>query len=213
MLIHPTLRLQSWGFTIGSLLFALGSSPWISEALGTAGANTAFFVGSWFFTAAAFVQLALCGPAMTSDSGRPAVSAEWLSAAIQLFGTFLFNVSTGAALYAHTIKGEEHLVWKPDAAGSLAFLASSALAVAILARTGRIWAPRSRDWQSTWLNMLGSVAFGVSAVGAFVTPAGTEADAVIANNGTFVGAVCFLLASALFLGAKDEPVEEFAEAS
>ena len=36
MLIHPTLRMQSWGFVIGSLLFALGSAPWISTAMGAA---------------------------------------------------------------------------------------------------------------------------------------------------------------------------------
>ncbi|MFC9790541.1 hypothetical protein [Rhodococcus sp. NPDC127528] len=213
MLIHPTLRMQSWGFAIGALLFALGSAPWISTAMGSASANTVFFVGSWFFTGAAFVQLVLSGAATTTDRGKPAIRAEWLSAAIQFLGTLLFNVSTGAALHAHTIKGEEHLVWNPNAEGSVAFLASSALAVLILLRANQFWEPRSKDWQSVWLNMLGSIAFGVSAVGAFITHEGTVIDQALAVGGTFVGALCFFSASAIYLGEDDRPAEEFADAT
>ncbi|GAA4475496.1 hypothetical protein GCM10023094_13060 [Rhodococcus olei] len=210
MLIHPTLRMQSWGFTIGALLFALGSAPWISTAMGTAGANTVFFVGSWFFTAAAFVQLVLSGPATTTDQGKPAIRAEWLSAAIQFLGTLLFNISTGAALHAHTVKGEEHLVWNPNAEGSVAFLLSSALAILMLLRANQIWEPGSRDWQSVWLNMLGSIAFGISAVGSFITRDGTSLDAAVAMGGTFIGALCFFAASAIQLGEDDRPAEELA---
>jgi len=48
------------------------------------------------------------------------------------------------------------------------------------------------------LNMIGSVAFGVSAVGAFIVP-GTDSlkNPTIADLGTFVGAVCFLVAALL----------------
>jgi hypothetical protein len=212
MLIHPTLRMQSWGFAIGALLFALGSAPWISTALSAAGANTAFFIGSWFFTGAAFIQLVLSGPATTTDRGKPAIRAEWLSAAIQLLGTLLFNISTGAALHAHTIDSEMHLVWNPNAEGSVAFLASSALAVLILLRANQFWEPGSRDWQSVWLNMLGSIAFGFSAVGAFITRDGTTMDAAVAAGGTFVGALCFFAASAMFLGGDDQPAEEMVDA-
>ncbi len=214
MLIHPTLRMQSWGFVIGSLLFALGSAPWISPAMGAAAANTSFFVGSWFFTAAAFIQLVLSGAATTTDHGKPAIRAEWLSAAIQLLGTILFNISTGAALHAHTVEGEMHLVWNPNAEGSVAFLLSSALAVLMLVRANQLWEPGSKVWQSVWLNLLGSIAFGVSAVGAFITRNGTVMDDVLANGGTFVGALCFFAASALFLGKPERPaVEEFVAAT
>lgn len=205
MLIHPTLRMQSWGFVIGAALFALGSAPGLSVLLGTTGANTAFFVGSWFFTAAAFMQLILSGPATTTDERGTAIRAVWLSAAIQFLGTILFNISTGAALHAHTVKGEMHLVWNPNAEGSVAFLVSSGLAVLVLWRTGSYWEPRSKDWQSVWLNALGSIAFGVSAAGAFILQDGTSLDPNLANVGTFVGAVCFLLASALFVGRRPAP--------
>lgn len=213
MLIHPTLRMQSWGFVIGSALFALGSAPGLSVLLGTAGANTSFFVGSWFFTAAAFCQLILSGPPTVTDTRGPALRAEWLSAAVQFLGTILFNVSTGAALHAHTVKGEMHLVWNPNAEGSVAFLVSSALAVLILWRAGSYWDPRSTDWQSVWLNTLGSVAFGVSAAGAFILKDGTSLDPNLANVGTFVGAVCFLLASAVYLGRRRTAVPAMSTAS
>lgn len=202
MLIHPTLRMQSWLFVIGASLFALGSAPGVSAALGTAGANTSFFVGSWFFTSAAFVQLILSGPATVSDRQGPAIRAEWLASAIQFAGTLLFNVSTGAALHAHTVQGEMHLVWNPNLEGSSCFLVSSALAVSVLWRTDARWKPRTKDWQSVWLNMLGSIAFGVSAAGAFVLQDGTTLDPTVASIGTFVGALCFLAASAVFLGGR-----------
>ncbi|CAM3047981.1 YrhK domain-containing protein [Prescottella defluvii] len=213
MLIHPTLRMQSWGFTIGSLLFALGSAPVLATQLGTVGANTAFFVGSWFFTYAAFIQLILSGAATTEVAGRPAIRAEWLAAATQFLGTILFNISTGAALHAHTIASEKHYVWTPNAEGSIGFLISSSLAILMLVRAGNLWEPRSLDWQSGWLNALGSLAFGLSAAGSFITQSGSVEDAALANSGTFVGALCFFAASVIFLGRSSRPAPASVDAT
>jgi hypothetical protein len=47
--------------------------------------------------------------------------------------------------------------------------------------------------------MVGCVAFGVSALGAFVRKNGVSEDALLANLGTFVGALCFLVAALLVL--------------
>ncbi len=204
MLIHPTIRMQSWGFVIGSALFALGSAPFLSAFFGASLANSFFFAGSWFFTCAAFIQLVLSGPATTTDAGSPAIRAVWLAAAVQLLGTILFNVSTGAALHALTLRGEMHLVWNPNAEGSIAFLVSSGLAVLILLREKTYWAPQSKEWQSVWFNTFGSIAFGVSAIGSFVLQDGNTLDPNVANIGTFVGAVFFLLASAVFLGKSSQ---------
>ena len=134
-----------------------------------------------------------------------AVRAEWLSAATQSVGTILFNISTTSALFAHTVAGERHLVWSPDAGGSIAFLISGAVAFVAYSRsTGSGVDLRSRDWWSVLVNWVGCVAFGVSAVGAFVARDGVTADAVAANAGTFVGALCFLVASAIVLpGARN----------
>lgn len=213
MLIRPTLRLQSWGFVVGASLFALGSAPGVSGHLGVAGANTSFFVGSWFFTVGAFVQLMLSGHPTVSDSRGLGIRAEWLAALVQFVGTLLFNVSTGAALHTHTVAGEMHLVWNPNLEGSLCFLAASVLAVLVLWRDGARWEPRSKDWQSCWLNMLGSIAFGVSAAGAFVLRDGNTLDPGLANIATFVGAVCFFAASALFLGVRARPDAETSPAA
>jgi len=82
--------------------------------------------------------------------------------------------------------------------GSAAFLVASALAVVATTETDKLWDPHARNWRSTWLNMVGSVAFGISAVGAFVRPAtGDPENASMANLGTLAGAVCFLAAALL----------------
>lgn len=62
-----------------------------------------------------------------------------------------------------------------------------------------MFAPRSRDWQVEWTNLIGCVAFGVSAAGAYVGPTGATEDVVLANLGTFIGALCFLAAALLIL--------------
>ena len=53
-----------------------------------------------------------------------------------------------------------------------------------------------------WLNMVGSIAFMASAIGAFVIPRTDSAvDLTLADRGTLVGAVCFFLGAALMLPA------------
>ncbi len=196
--IQPTLKLQSVGFMIGASLFAIGSAPGLSDALGSRVSNGCFFVGAWFFTTAAFVQLVRSGPTRNEDR---ALRATWLVASTQFLGTLLFNVSTGAALRANTVVAERELVWTPNAEGSAAFLISGAFALLVLVRAGALWGPRDADWLGTWVNMVGCVAFGLSAVGAVLLPDGQVRDVVLANWGTFVGAICFFVASAVALPA------------
>lgn len=185
-----TLARQCWLFAIGSTLFAVATVPGFAAAAGAGAANGLCFAGSFFFTSAAWLQL------VRSRSGS---GLELLEAATQFMGTLLFNVSTGAALWAHAVAEQRHLVWAPDATGSVAFLVSGGLGVAAVTASAGLFAPRSRDWQAQWVNMAGCVAFGASALGAFVTPAGVTADALLANTGTFVGALCFLAAALLVL--------------
>jgi hypothetical protein len=58
------------------------------------------------------------------------------------------------------------------------------------------------------VNLFGCVAFGVSAVGARVIPGtGAEADIAVANTGTAVGALAFLVGALLLLAeGAPEPV-------
>jgi hypothetical protein len=188
-----TLRRQCWLFAIGSSLFAIATMPGLSAIAGAGLANLLCFIGSWFFTTAGWMQLVLSGPALRIG---------WLSAATQFAGTILFNISTGASLWAHAVKPERRLVWAPDATGSLASLVSGVLGIVAVTVFVGIFELKSRDWQAEWINMIGCVAFGVSALGAFVTKSGVTEDALLANLGTFIGALCFLAAALLVLAAR-----------
>jgi hypothetical protein len=185
-----TLSRQCWLFAVGSTLFAIATLPGLSAVAGAGLVNLLCFVGSWFFTTAGWMQLVLSGPALRIG---------WLSAAAQFAGTILFNISTGASLWAHAVKPERRLVWAPDFVGSLAFLVSGALGVVAVTAVVGIFELKSRDWQAEWINMIGCLAFGVSALAAFVTKSGITEDALLANVGTFVGALCFLVAALLIL--------------
>ncbi len=185
-----TLRRQCWLFAIGSALFAVATVPGMSATAGAGLPNVLCFVGSWFFTTAGWMQLVLA---------RPALGIGWYSAATQFVGTILFNISTGSALWAHAVKPERQLVWAPDMLGSVAFLISGALGVVAVTAAVGVVEFKARDWQAEWINMIGCIAFGVSALGAFVKRSGVTADALLANTGTFIGALCFLVAALLAL--------------
>jgi hypothetical protein len=187
-----TLSRQCWLFVIGSAWFAIGTAPGFSAVSGAGATNVLCFVGSWFFTSAAWVQWKLASSTDRLDT---------LSATTQFGGTVLFNVSTGAAVWAHAAGIRRHYVWSPNAFGSVAFLISGALGVAATTIAVGFFAPRSREWCAEWINMAGSLAFGVSAVGAFVRGSGATEDELLANLGTFVGALCFLGASLLVLSS------------
>lgn len=191
-LLSPTVVGQCFGFMIGSSLFAVGSAPGFVSWAGSTVSNMMFFAGAWFFTAAALAQLVLSG-------GRRVNPADWWAAAVQFFGTLLFNVSTAAALLFTTVRARQDLVWSPDAGGSVAFLVSGVLVVYAYARTRGFRRPSDPAWWSASINFLGCMAFGVSAAGAIISASGATADTSVATAGTFVGAVCFFLASAVIL--------------
>ncbi|WP_310767084.1 hypothetical protein [Mycobacterium sp. Z3061] len=193
------LRSQCWLFAIGSSLFAIGTAPGFALLGGAGATNLLCFVGAWFFTSAALIQLWLSRPSAGRTWATPTIRAEWLSAATQFVGTLCFNVSTGAALWAHRLPARRHFVWGPDAAGSAAFLVSGVLGVVAVTLSIGFVQPKSREWLAEWTNLVGSIAFGVSALGAFITKKGVTEDAWLANIGTFVGALCFLLAALLVL--------------
>ncbi|HEX5145031.1 MAG TPA: hypothetical protein VFW21_14295 [Mycobacterium sp.] len=180
-----TLRMQCWLFAIGAAFFAVGTAPGFALVASATATNVLCFIGSWFFTSAAYIQMQLS----TERVDR------WASET-QFVGTVLFNISTGAAVWAHRVPTERRLVWTPDAFGSVLFLVSSVLAILAVIRLA---SRSSTDWQGAWINMAGSLAFGASAVGAFVFKNGVTADEFVANTGTFIGALCFMVAALLVL--------------
>ncbi|MET4159041.1 YrhK family protein [Agromyces sp. PvR057] len=203
------LRREAWGFAIGSICFFVGAIPVYAAWAGPVGTGVTFVVGSIFFTLAAFIQLSLSGRHVPRRGTNRADRSDWWAAAVQFAGTLLFNLSTAAALAA-AVADPSRLGagWRPDAYGSAAFLVSSALAVVATRERGTLWDRHARSWHGTWLNMLGSIAFAVSAVGAYVVP---QTDSLVsafwANLGTFVGALCFFVAALLSRRAVDSAAD------
>jgi hypothetical protein len=62
------------------------------------------------------------------------------------------------------------------------------------------WQPRNISWWIAVINLLGSVAFGVSAIASVVViPTGELLDAHASNLWTVVGALCFFIGAYLLL--------------
>jgi hypothetical protein len=199
-------------FAIGSFCFALGAVPGYASAAGTKADSITFFVGSLFFTSAAFLQYREAVEADGGSKGRRVFvfrprQIDWLATAIQLLGTLWFNVSTGAAVQTDlTATALRQHVWRPDVLGSICFLAASGLAWFEVCHGWAAWSPGDLGWWITLLNLVGSVAFGVSAVAAFVVPStGSLLDEQLSNLGTFVGALCFLVGGILLLPERTQP--------
>ncbi len=176
-------------FAVGSVCFLVGPFPGFVELVGSRIDGIVFFVGSIFFTSAATLQY------VEGGLYRPG-GLDWWSNVIQLAGTLFFNVTTFNALQTGLDANEyNRLVWTPDWRGSICFLVSGALAYAVVHRAR--W---TRDWWIAFVNLLGCVAFGISALGAFVLPSSGDPVAVtVANAGTAIGALAFLVGSVLLL--------------
>jgi hypothetical protein len=197
-------------FMVGSACFAAGSFPATASLIGDA-AGWVFFVGSIFFTTAAYLQYYEAtnqgshveGHARTRRLiGLQPQSIGWWAAAIQLIGTVWFNISTFNALRELSTRQEGALVWAPDAFGSICFLVASSLALIEVCDKLWCWKPKRITWKIAAINMAGSVAFGLSAIGAFVVPeTGELNNATVANSFTFIGAVLFFIGAALLISA------------
>ncbi len=207
-------RTRSWWmailFMVGSACFALGSVPGYVSLVGAGADGVTFFVGSIFFTTAAYLQyveVVSTGAVPRARAGRPRLASwephriDWLATAIQLVGTVFFNVSTFRAMI-ESLDAEpaDLLTWRPDAIGSVCFLVASWLAYAEAGHRWVSWAPSDIGWRISALNLGGSIFFGLSAIGAYVVPStGELLNASLANSGTFLGAIGFLIGAALLL--------------
>jgi hypothetical protein len=206
-------------FIVGSTCFAVGAMPFYAEWVGPRADGITYFVGSLFFTMAAALQLLVSTGAVPA-SGHHALAAiqwralrqaprraEWWAGIVQFGGTVLFNISTLAALQQSlSATAENRRVWAPDALGSIAFLVASGLAFADVRRPWLAWRPRDLGWSVAALNLVGSVAFGISAIASHVVPAtGNVRDLQRANLGTFLGALCFLAGAVLLIPGQSVP--------
>jgi hypothetical protein len=168
-------------FAVGSVCFLVAPLPGFIELVGPQADATVFFIGSIFFTAAASLQW----------WGSPPDRLVWWSSAVQVLGTLFFNVTTFRALTT-TLDSPSYdrLVWRPDALGSICFLVSGVLAYVAVSSGDR----RTPEGRMALVNLLGCVAFGLAAIGAFVLPSSTsELSITTANAMTSLGALCFLV--------------------
>jgi len=210
----PTVRSWTVGllFMIGSLCFALGSMPLYFDRVSPAVTGWTFFVGSVFFTSASYLQFheAINAPALPDGLHSPRRGIgrylawtprriDYWATLVQLIGTVFFNITTFAATRGDlTLAQERRLVWAPDVFGSVCFLVASWFAYLEVAPRRRRPRGGSTGWWIAALNLLGSVAFGASAVAARVVAGPDEvANLALVNLGTWIGAVCFFLGAAL----------------
>jgi len=181
-------------FAIGSTCFLIGPFPGYVSLVGEAADAVTFFVGSIFFTAGGVLQSMLAHVERDSESkGR----ALWWTAIIQSAGTLFFNVTTYMGLHtALSNPAYNRLVWRPDALGSICFLASGFIAYRASPRLGTLgWRPAKtlQGWWEPGVNLLGCIFFGISAVASYVEPStGSPVSLSAANLNTALGAICFL---------------------
>jgi hypothetical protein len=185
---HP--RHATWWigvlFAIGSVCFFVGPFPGFVNLVGAAVDGAVFFVGSLFFTTAAFLQVL-----SVRYRTHP---VDWWSTAIQLVGTVYFNINTYRALLDAIDSGAvDRVIWRPELLGSICFLVSGLLAYGEV-RQGGVWrAEHTPDWRIAAVNLAGCVLFMISTLAGYVVPdTGDVLSLAVANAGTSLGALCFL---------------------
>ncbi|TCI04499.1 hypothetical protein EZV61_00535 [Corallincola luteus] len=177
--------------------------------------NIVFFVGSIFFTSAAYLQLLEVVNADRRAELEAGVTPTnpftwfswqpnqigWLSAFIQLVGTLFFNLNTFDVMLSDlNWLQQDLLIWTPDIIGCVCFLVASGLAVIEECHSFWAWKPRSISWWVVMVNMLGSIAFMVAGVFTLVLPSSQEVlDLYQINLWTLVGAACFFVGAYLTL--------------
>ncbi len=208
-----------------AVLFAIGSSHFLLAALAATWPETIpialrdagrlgliFFVGSLFFTSAAWLQWleSLNRDVADAHDENPKVwrwfgwhprNLGCLACAIQLIGTIFFNFNTADGLLPDLTWGKQDLlIWTPNMLGSICFLTASYLAYAEVSHGVVSFDLRSVSWWIAVINLLGSLAFQGSALTSFVSPTPSSPEMLFWSTFlTAVGALCFLIGAYLLV--------------
>ena len=184
-------RFTALCFALGSTCFLIGPFPGYVQLVGAYADAATFFIGSILFTAGGALQ---CWLAWADRKSPGAGRAAWWTALIQSAGTVFFNVTTLQATQTAVSSSQyDRLVWRPDAFGSICFLASGAIAYRASPRHGWLPVRAGEGWWQPAVNLLGCVFFGISAIAGYVVPStGSLLDLAAANWNTCLGAACFL---------------------
>jgi hypothetical protein len=214
---RPGVPRRTWWiailFSIGSLCFTVGPTAWWLDLVGPRWDGMTFFIGSIFFTSASylcFAEVANSPDHIDEDrvrTGRFKLvswhprSIDWWATIVQLVGTVYFNATTLFALHENwSVHQVDRLVWRPDAIGSICFLVSSYLAWAEVRHASGSLEFGNVSWWIVVINLLGSIFFGLSAIGEYVLPStGDSFNAALDNAGTVLGGVCFLVGAILLI--------------
>jgi hypothetical protein len=208
-------------FFLGGSLFALGA--FLAQTGDDAARNIdlVYLVGGVFFSTGGYASVLQAGNAPTDIDQDGSLSAErwkwwdprphnlgWLSAAVLFLGTLLFAVSLVAAFASDlTVRQANTWIWVPDMLGCVCFLLSGHLALLEICQ-GRIGVRASEiGWWIVFVNQVGSVLFFLAGLAAYTRPStSTALDLGVANWGTFLGAVCFVLGGVI--QAFDRPEQQ-----
>jgi hypothetical protein len=206
-------------FVIGSMAFTVGGvgATWpqsVPEELrGAAVLNWIFVTGAIFFTSAAWLQWLEALNHDLAEALDHGAKRRWrwfgwrprnlgyLASAIQLLGTIMFNFNTlDATLTGFSREAEDLLVWTPNMLGCVCFLVASCFAYAEVSKGPVSISARSVSWWVAIANLLGSVAFQLSALYSFAGPQRTAGGALFwASFYIATGGLCFLVGSYLMI--------------
>ena len=196
-------------FMVGSACFAGAAVPGLSSVAPAGVLGAVFFVGSLFFTTAAYLQFvqsinvdgSTAAPRQRRLLAWQPRRIDWWACAVQLAGTLWFNINTANATRVGLTTHQQNLrIWAPDMIGSVCFLISSWLAVEEVCHARWCVGRGDVSWSISAVNLLGSIFFMLAAIAAFVRPAtGDLLGASIANSGTFLGGICFFWGARLLL--------------
>ena len=206
-------------FALGASLFALGCVLFLVPSTAQAWnmselqANGVFFLGSIPFSIAAYMQLfqaANVGPMLDSKGvdrtarvwfgWRPG-DAGWLACMLQFLGTILFNFNTFDAMHPGVEWWRQDLlIWVPNVLGSILFLSSGYLVWIEVCHAHWAWKPGDISWCVGGINLVGCLAFMISALFAFVPPQGFPFEAAtLSLVFTLIGAISFFIGALLLL--------------
>ena len=196
-------------FILGSVLFCVGAILPFTRGLSTAATNVVYFVGSSLYLVGALIQF-IRGRRMKINHRDDASAMRHLAnknsraAGIQAIGALLFQTSmTGAFIRSLSIAEQERIIWVPDLFGALCFLVASSMFFTLRYPIQHRQDNGRSARELAMMNIVGSAFFVISAFGAYIVPLTDQAIYPrIANLGTFVGAVLFLLSSIPGLPAK-----------
>ncbi len=187
-------------FMIGAFCFGFSSfsSLYFSEIFSSIFINIIYFIGSIFFTAAAYLQYL---ESINSDithhehihnkqccwfwlRWRP-YNLGYMSSLTQFIGTIFFNINTFNTLFNfNTIS-----ISISNMLGSILFLISAFFAYFEIYHDKDVTIFSTSTWWIIWINLLGSIFFQISAFFSWFSYQN------IATLTTLLGALCFFMAS------------------